>query len=165
MAVFVFILVMLTDHPLAPCPVGRVLPPPWLSKRGAKPTARHTPSSGSAGPIVWSVGCCGVLLRRLLSDGKVHTSHSDSTCARSLGVCNWGSELSARGAKGKVMVQQGPRVLRPGLASPLGLSGLLAYRSSFGFEPLSRTLKPCPVLSLCGNLRSGDGQPLGAGSL
>lgn len=75
-AVFVFILVMLMDHPLAPCPVGRVLPPPWLSKRGARPTVRHTPSSGSAGPVVWSVGCCGVLLRRLLSDGRVHTRHT-----------------------------------------------------------------------------------------
>lgn len=47
----------------------------------------------------------------------------------------------------------------------LGLVRPAAYRSSFGFEPLSRTPKPCPVLSLCGNLRSGDGQPLGAGSL
>lgn len=124
-------------------------------------------------PFLWLSWASRVVSRMLWGSAQEafirrespHPSHGDSTCACSLGVCNWGLELSARGAKGKVMVQQGPWVLRPGLASPLGLSGLLAYRSSFGFKPLSRTPKPCPVLSLCGNVRPGDGQPLGAGSL
>lgn len=42
----------------------------------------------------------------LLKEGKsCIDDNSDRTCVCSLGVCNWGLELSGQGAKMKVMVE------------------------------------------------------------
>lgn len=65
-------LVILMDHPLAPAPVGRSYPTLAVANEDQNPLHVVHPSSGSAGPTVWSV-------KRAVwfcSEGKVRTDNT-----------------------------------------------------------------------------------------